>query len=113
VFALPNRQVTWDIEGFGIVLLEAQSCGKAVIAGKSGGTAEALQADRTGALVECESPDRLGRVVTALLQDPERAHAMGQRGREWVVERFDWDVLSQAALQLFTRNDDLASRRAS
>ena len=113
VFALPNRQVSWDIEGFGIVLLEAQSCGKAVIAGKSGGTAEALQADRTGALVECETPDRLGRVVTALLQDPERANAMGQRGRDWVVERFDWDVLSQAALQLFARNDDVASRRAS
>src|SRR6185436_3012049 len=46
LFALPNRQVNWDFEGFGIVLLEAQACGRAVIAGASGGTAEAIQAAR-------------------------------------------------------------------
>jgi phosphatidyl-myo-inositol dimannoside synthase len=113
LFALPNRQVGWDIEGFGIVLLEAQSCGKAVIAGKSGGTAEAMQADRTGALVECDTPDRLGRVVTELLQDRERAKAMGQHGRAWVVERFDWDALSRTAVELFTRTEEVASSRAS
>ena len=38
LFVLPNRQVGWDIEGFGMVLLEAQACGKPVIAGASGGT---------------------------------------------------------------------------
>ena len=38
LFALPNRQVGWDFEGFGIVLLEAQACGRAVIAGRSGGS---------------------------------------------------------------------------
>src|SRR4029453_2663396 len=38
LFALPNRQVGWDLEGFGIVLIEAQACGKPVVAGTSGGT---------------------------------------------------------------------------
>ena len=113
LFALPNRQVNWDLEGFGIVLLEAQSCGKAVIAGKSGGTAEAMQADLTGMLVDCETPDALARSVIDLLNDPGRAKAMGARGREWVAERFDWDRLTGTALDLFARTEELEARRAS
>jgi phosphatidylinositol alpha-1,6-mannosyltransferase len=102
LFALPNRQVNWDIEGFGIVLLEAQACGKAVVAGASGGTAEAMEADRTGLLVDCATPDRLGELVGDLLQDPARAAAMGRRGREWVASNFDWKVLTPAAADLFS-----------
>ena len=48
LFALPNRQVGSDIEGFGMVLLEAQACGKPVLAGDSGGTAETLVAGAEG-----------------------------------------------------------------
>ena len=101
LFALPNRQVNWDIEGFGIVLLEAQACGRAVIAGASGGTAEAIQAARTGHLVDCETPDALGSLIVELLQDPARRDAMGQTGRDWVVANFDWTALAEQAVDLF------------
>ena len=52
VFALPGRQVGWDVEGFGIVLLEAQACGKPALAGVSGGASETLIAGVTGELVD-------------------------------------------------------------
>jgi phosphatidylinositol alpha-1,6-mannosyltransferase len=102
LFVLANRQVGWDIEGFGIVLLEAQACGIPVIAGRSGGTSETLQGGVTGELVACESPELLADVVTSLLNDVDRRHAMGAAGRQWVQSRFDWTVLAAQAGRLFT-----------
>jgi phosphatidylinositol alpha-1,6-mannosyltransferase len=101
LFALPNRQVEWDLEGFGIVLLEAQACGKPVIAGLSGGTADALQPGMTGEMIACESPEPLAEAVAGLLTDTARARQMGTRARDWVVERFDWGSLSREAMQIF------------
>jgi phosphatidylinositol alpha-1,6-mannosyltransferase len=97
VFALPNRQVGWDFEGFGIVLLEAQACGKAVVAGRSGGTAETMQAGVTGELVDCEAPEALAETVARLLNAPERLAAMGMQARNWAVEHFDWTLLAREA----------------
>lgn len=105
LFALPNRQVGWDIEGFGIVLIEAQACGKAVVAGSSGGTREAVEAGRTGEIVNCESPETVADVVSTLLEDPDRCVSLGSRGRQWVLERFDWSVLSRKAAQLLVRGN--------
>lgn len=98
VFALPNRQIGWDIEGFGIVLLEAQACGIPVIAGRSGGTAETMQPGVTGELVTCESHEPLAAVVIELLNDPRKRALMGMAGRKWVTTRFDWQVLGQQAI---------------
>jgi phosphatidyl-myo-inositol dimannoside synthase len=101
LFALPNRRVDWDIEGFGIVLIEAQACGKPVITGLSGGTAEAMEAGRTGELISCETPDELVRVIPALLADSHRRTVLGVRARQSVLERFDWPVLTRQAEALF------------
>jgi phosphatidyl-myo-inositol dimannoside synthase len=101
LFALPNRQVGWDIEGFGIVLLEAQACGRPVLAGRSGGTAETFDPGVTGELVACETPDPLAATVIGLLQNEERARAMGRRARDFVVSRFDWTVLEREASTTF------------
>jgi phosphatidyl-myo-inositol dimannoside synthase len=100
LFALPNRRVDWDIEGFGIVLLEAQACGKAVVAGASGGTAEAIQTNQTGHMVDCDTPGRVADAIAELLQDPMRMADMGRRGREW-AGRFDWQVVGRQAVDLF------------
>ena len=80
LFVLPNRQVGKDIEGFGMVLLEAQACGKPIVAGASGGTAETMRIPETGRVVCCDGPDELARVVTDLLGDPARLACMGAGG---------------------------------
>jgi phosphatidylinositol alpha-1,6-mannosyltransferase len=101
LFVLPNRQVHKDIEGFGMVLLEAQACGKPVVAGASGGTAETMRIPETGRVVPCDGPDELAALVVELLADRERLARMGAAARQWVVERFDWSSLSRQALGLF------------
>ncbi|MGH7200203.1 MAG: glycosyltransferase family 4 protein [Planctomycetaceae bacterium] len=101
LFVLANRQVGEDIEGFGIVLLEAQACGKPVIAGASGGTAETMRIPETGLTLDCTGPEPLARTVADLLLDPRRRAVMGAAGRDWVVKRFDWESLSRQAA-LFT-----------
>lgn len=101
LFVLPNRTFKGDFEGFGMVLVEAQSCGKPVVAGTSGGTAETMRAPETGCMVDCTGPHQLAAVVTELLTDADRRARMGRAGRQWVVERFDWDALSRQALTIF------------
>jgi phosphatidylinositol alpha-1,6-mannosyltransferase len=101
LFVLPNRQVGNDIEGFGIVLLEAQACGKAVVAGDSGGTAETLRNFGTGRIVSCDSPDQLAAVVVELMNNASLRAQMGQAGRKWVTDHFDWTVVAGRAEELF------------
>jgi phosphatidyl-myo-inositol dimannoside synthase len=101
LFVLPNRQIGRDIEGFGMVLLEAQACGRPVVAGASGGTAETMKVSETGRVVACETPGPLADTIRGLLDDPTRLTEMGRRGREWVVERFDWEARAVEARQLF------------
>jgi len=101
LFALPNRQVGWDFEGFGIVLLEAQACGKPVLAGASGGTRETMDVPHTGRVVTCESSDDLAKMVVLLLRSPDLRARMGERARRWVVERFDWEALTRQARGAF------------
>jgi phosphatidylinositol alpha-1,6-mannosyltransferase len=108
VFALPNRQIGWDVEGFGMVLLEAQACGRPVIAGMSGGTTDAVQSGRTGELIECDAPDRLAEATVRLLTEPALAARMGEEGRQWVVNNFDWLQRSRQSVEVF----HLSSARA-
>jgi phosphatidyl-myo-inositol dimannoside synthase len=110
VFALPNRQVGWDIEGFGIVLLEAQACGKPVITGSSGGTSEAIGPGETGAVVPCETVEPLVNAVCDMLEHPDRAAQMGAHGRARAVTQFDWQVLSRQAQAMFGRPSAVAVR---
>jgi phosphatidylinositol alpha-1,6-mannosyltransferase len=108
LFVLPNRQVGRDIEGFGIVLLEAQACAKPVVAGTSGGTAETMQIPDTGRVVPCDGPEELAAVVGDLLADRAGLEAMGQAARQWVASRFDWEVLGREARRLFGAGDRVA-----
>lgn len=110
LFALPNRQVGPDIEGFGMVLLEAQACGRPVLAGTSGGTAETMRIPETGRVVSCDGPDDLASAVIELLSDPARLDQMGAAGRQWAAEHFDWGALSQQALKLFERQEPRSGR---
>jgi phosphatidylinositol alpha-1,6-mannosyltransferase len=104
LFALPNRDVDGDIEGFGLVLLEAQACGKPVLTGDSGGTRETLDIGVSGVVVDCRDPAEIARSVIELLQDRTRLDAMGEAGRDWVCRNFDWRVCVGRARQVFGLN---------
>jgi phosphatidylinositol alpha-1,6-mannosyltransferase len=101
LFILPNRSVGRDIEGFGMVLVEAQACAKPVIAGDSGGTAETMLLNETGFIVDCTSAELLPEKIILLLNDTELADKMGQKGRKHVVETLDWKNLTKQASDLF------------
>lgn len=101
LFVLPNRQIGGDIEGFGMVLVEAQACGKAVIAGDSGGTAETMIPEQTGVIVDCVQPNLLADKIVSLINDPNRLDQMGRHAREHVTKNLDWKALAIEAEKLF------------
>jgi phosphatidylinositol alpha-1,6-mannosyltransferase len=92
VFALPcrTRGGGLDVEGLGIVLLEAAASGLPVVAGDSGGAPETVQDGRTGHVVGGRDLDALVEAVAGLLAHPERARAMGAAGREWMLREWAW-----------------------
>lgn len=90
VFALPcrTRGGGLDVEGLGIVLLEAAAAGLPVVAGDSGGAPETVREGTTGHVVGGRDLDALASALSGLLGDPERAAAMGAAGRDWM--RREW-----------------------
>ncbi|MDT5023179.1 MAG: phosphatidyl-myo-inositol dimannoside synthase [Mycobacterium sp.] len=96
VFAMPcrTRGAGLDVEGLGIVFLEASATGVPVIAGSSGGAPETVQHNKTGLVVDGRSVQQVADAVSELLDDPDRAAAMGAAGREWVTTQWRWDALA-------------------
>ncbi|MEU6355170.1 glycosyltransferase family 4 protein [Streptomyces sp. NPDC047072] len=97
VFAMPcrTRRGGLDVEGLGIVYLEASATGLPVVAGDSGGAPDAVLDGETGWVVRGGSPEETAERVVVLLGDAELRSRMGQRGREWVEERWRWDLLAE------------------
>jgi phosphatidylinositol alpha-1,6-mannosyltransferase len=93
VFAMPCRErlAGLDVEGLGMVFLEAAACGLPVVAGASGGSPDAVLAGRTGFVVDGRSVAEVAHCVAGLLADPERAAALGRHGREWVLAQWTWE----------------------
>lgn len=102
LFVLPNRTVGRDIEGFGMVLIEAQSCGKPVICGDSGGTVETLVDGVTGFVVNCDTPENLAELVIKTLADKDLVKDFGEKARAHVVKNFSWSRLAKCARRLFS-----------
>lgn len=96
VFALLVREEKNDVEGFGIVYLEAAAAGLPIVAGKSGGVSEAVLDGETGWLVEPGSAQDARRKIEQLLQDSHRAQTMGQTGRQRILEKFRWETRAES-----------------
>ena len=94
VFAMPARTRLGglDVEGLGIVYLEAQACGVPVVAGRSGGAPETVTA-QTGVVVDGRDTGAVAKAIAQLLLDDQRRTYMGRAGRAHVTEHFSWDVL--------------------
>ena len=99
VFALPTGDDgRGHVEGFGLVFVEANAYGKPVVAGRSGGVADAVIDGETGLIVEPEQPEVLAGAILSLLRDPARAQAMGANGRRRVETELNWQRFTQQLL---------------
>ena len=96
LFAMPsrNRLGGLEVEGLGIVYLEASACGLPVIAGDSGGAPDAVLEGESGFVVDGTSAVEISRRAIQLLQDPALRARMGARGRLWVEEKWRWDQVA-------------------
>jgi phosphatidylinositol alpha-1,6-mannosyltransferase len=94
IFVMPSRSrlAGLEVEGLGIVYLEASACGLPVIAGSSGGAPDAVLANKTGLVVDGRDTHAISKAVTELFSDPARMKEMGGVGRTWIVEQWSWDL---------------------
>jgi phosphatidyl-myo-inositol dimannoside synthase len=100
LFAMPNRDINGDTEGFGLVFMEANSCAKPVIAGRAGGTGSAVEEGLNGLRVDGEKVEAVEEGLARLLLDPNEARRLGQAGRERTVSRFTSDQRAEIIRQL-------------
>lgn len=94
VFAMPNRDIDGDTEGFGMVFIEAGACGKPVIAGQSGGTGSAVRDGETGIRVDGASVGAVTNGLADLLLSLHKRQLMGKAGRARAEESFSWDTVA-------------------
>jgi phosphatidylinositol alpha-1,6-mannosyltransferase len=88
LFAMPNRDIDGDTEGFGLVFLEAASAGKPAVAGVAGGTGSAVVDGVTGLRVDGEKLEAITAALARLLLDSMEAQRMGLNGRRRVLDNF-------------------------
>ncbi|WP_280488230.1 glycosyltransferase family 4 protein, partial [Nocardia cyriacigeorgica] len=92
VFAMParTRGAGLDVEGLGIVYLEASASGVPVVAGRSGGAPETVIEGKTGRVVDGRKIDQIVDALVGILADPEAAPRLGAAGRQWVDHQWRW-----------------------
>src|SRR5699024_10915362 len=91
-----------DVEGLGIVYLEASATGLPVVAGNSGGAPETVRDELTGHVVDGRNPAQLANTLASLLADPYRAAVMGRAGREWVTRHWGWEIVADRLARLLS-----------
>ncbi|MFZ3041244.1 MAG: glycosyltransferase family 4 protein [Thiobacillus sp.] len=100
VFAMPNRDINGDNEGFGMVFIEAAACGKSSLAGEAGGTGSAVLHEQTGLRVDGNSAYAIANSLGALLEDAAMCQRLADHAYARVQERFAWNQVSQATEKL-------------
>ncbi len=94
IFAMPSRSRFFglEVEGLGIVYLEASSCGLPVVGGKSGGAPDAVFVGETGVVVDGTDTSEIAGACIDLLNNPELCALMGATGRAWIIENWRWEI---------------------
>ncbi|WP_063061651.1 glycosyltransferase family 4 protein [Nocardia sienata] len=102
VFAMParTRGAGLDVEGLGIVYLEASATGVPVVAGTSGGAPETVLDGKTGRVVDGRRADHVADAIADILADRDAAAEMGAAGRAFVERQWRWDTLGARLRQL-------------
>ena len=102
VFAMPcrTRRGGLDVEGLGIVYLEASATGLPVVGGDSGGAPDAILDGETGYVAGGRDVAGVARRIIELISDPARARAMGDKGLAWVHQEWRWELVTARLRQL-------------
>jgi len=102
LFVMPSRSrlMGLEVEGLGIVYLEASACALPVIAGSSGGAPDALIDGKTGYVVDGMDINQIANRVLSLIDNSKVAKEMGEAGRLWVENNWSWDIWSSAFNEL-------------
>jgi phosphatidylinositol alpha-1,6-mannosyltransferase len=97
IFAMPcrTRRAGLDVEGLGIVYLEASATGLPVVGGDSGGAPDAILDGETGYVVPGHSAAAVADRISELLADPAGAAAMGEKGQAWIEREWTWDLVAE------------------
>jgi phosphatidyl-myo-inositol dimannoside synthase len=113
LFAMPcrTRLAGTDVEGLGIVYLEAQACGVPVVAGTSGGAPEAVRDGATGSVVDGRDPDAVAHALDRWLSDPTGRAAAGRAGRSWIERQWSWTAIAATFSDLLDEVVAAARRR--
>lgn len=96
VFAAPvrTRNLGLDVEGLGIVFLEAQACGIPLVVGTSGGAPETVCDPSYGTVVDGRDTHAIATAINAWLADPKRREAAGMTARQAAVTHWSWDMIA-------------------
>ena len=102
VFAMPcrTRRGGLDVEGLGIVYLEASASGLPVVGGDSGGAPDAILPGETGYVVPGRDVAAVTDRITGLLADPAGARAMGEKGAAWVDREWRWELVADRLMAI-------------
>ena len=94
LFVMPSRSrlAGLEVEGLGIVYLEASACAIPVVAGASGGAPDAILNGITGVVVDGTRTNEIAETINDLLDHPDRLRKMGLAGRTWTAERWGWEI---------------------
>jgi phosphatidylinositol alpha-1,6-mannosyltransferase len=96
VFTMPNREEeNGDIEGFGMIFMEASAAGKPVVGGRSGGTADAVLHGVTGMLVNPKEVDDVAATLKLLFGNPDLRRRLGSAGSRRAREEFRWSTRAE------------------
>jgi glycosyltransferase involved in cell wall biosynthesis len=103
LFVMPNIPVQNDIEGFGLVALEAAAAGRYVVASRLDGIPEAIVPGENGMLLDPLDSEAFASTILELLDDDEERKRLGNNAREFVRNHYSWDIIARRYQQIFFR----------
>ena len=113
LFALAARQVGDDIEGFGVVTLEASAAGLPVVVTNSGGSAEPVVDNVTGIIAPSDDPATLAAIIMRLLKNKDEAAKLGAAGRKYVNKEYSIETIGKKFWKIITTYPSVTPERTS